>query len=393
MSLQQKEIFHEDEEECFHDIEEENHFTEILNSFLDYERISFVKQNKIKQNLSGLKELNFIPDIIKTTTENYYNIKKNYDFFLKMISPHLLGKELKLQNDEIFGRKYFLSEEDFKKNTIKTNPSNYDKVLSTLKQFVRDWSTEGKEERTVCYGLILNTLVKYFKTPSTNIKVLTPGAGLGRLSWEIANLGFTSEGNECTYFMLIASNFILNQTKFIEEFEIFPYTHVQSNHLMRKDQQRSVKIPDINPSILPENSNFSMVAGDFLEIYSKQKNEWNCIISCFFIDTSRNIFEYIDTIWNALDDDGIWINFGPLLYHWAEIPGEYSIELSYDELREVIKLKDFEIVEESLKQSTYASNKKSMIQAIYRNVFFVAKKKSKKENKSPERKKMKMEDE
>ena len=195
--------------------------------------------------------------------------------------------------------------------------------------------------------------------------------------------------------MLIASNFILNETNFIKEFEIFPYVHVQSNHLMRKDQQRCIQIPDINPSNLPENSKFSMVAGDFLEIYSNQKSEWNCIITCFFIDTARNIFDYIETIWNALDENGIWINFGPLLYHWAEIPGEYSIELSYDELREVIKSKGFEIIEESIKQSTYASNKKSMIQAIYRNVFFVAKKinlNSTKKSKSPERKKIKIEE-
>jgi carnosine N-methyltransferase len=131
-----------------------------------------------------------------------------------------------------------------------------------------------------------------------------------------------------------------------------------------------------------------LISGDFLDIYSKQPNEWNCIVTCFFIDTAKNIFEYIETIWNALDKDGIWINFGPLLYHYSDFPGEFSIELSYDELREVIQSSGFEIVKESLKQSTYASNVKSMLQMVYRNVFFVAKKK--KLTPSPEKKKFKM---
>jgi hypothetical protein len=63
-----------------------------------------------------------------------------------------------------------------------------------------------------------------------DIRVLVPGAGLGRLSWEIANLGFTCEGNEFSLFMvggcfvvvnvavstdfcaqLFTSNYIINQ--------------------------------------------------------------------------------------------------------------------------------------------------------------------------------------
>jgi carnosine N-methyltransferase len=61
--------------------------------------------------------------------------------------------------------------------------------------------------------------------------------------------------------MLIASNFILNKTKKVEEFVIYPYIHHKTNILLRKDQMRPVKIPDCNPTELPENSNFSMVAG------------------------------------------------------------------------------------------------------------------------------------
>jgi len=38
------------------------------------------------------------------------------------------------------------------------------------------------------------------------------------------------------------------------------------------------------------------------------------------------------------------IVIGPLLYHFADMPKEASIELSYDELRKVILQLNFEIV-------------------------------------------------
>lgn len=41
--------------------------------------------------------------------------------------------------------------------------------------------------------------------------MLVPGAGLGRLTYEIAHRGFFCEGNEFSYFMLIGANFILNK--------------------------------------------------------------------------------------------------------------------------------------------------------------------------------------
>ncbi len=49
-----------------------------------------------------------------------------------------------------------------------------------------------------------------FSDPSS-ISVLVPGAGLGRLAFEIARRGYTCQGNEFSLFMLFASNFVLNK--------------------------------------------------------------------------------------------------------------------------------------------------------------------------------------
>jgi len=50
----------------------------------------------------------------------------------------------------------------------------------------------------------------YLNSELKEIKILVPGAGLGRLTYELACLGYSCEGNEFSYFMLIASNFVLN---------------------------------------------------------------------------------------------------------------------------------------------------------------------------------------
>ena len=90
-----------------------------------------------------------------------------------------------------------------------------EKIQSTLKQFVRDWSDTGKEERDASYSPILKELdhlhpIKEGKTRS-DIKILVPGAGLGRLAWDIAKKGFECQGNEFSLYMLFGSNFVLNR--------------------------------------------------------------------------------------------------------------------------------------------------------------------------------------
>lgn len=71
--------------------------------------------------------------------------------------------------------------------------------------------------------------------------------------------------------------------------------------------------------------------------------EWDCIITCFFLDTAPNAMEYIQNIHRLLKPNGIWINFGPLLYHWNkagilqdDIRYQTSIEYTLEELQSII---------------------------------------------------------
>jgi carnosine N-methyltransferase len=207
------------------------------------------------------------------------------------------------------------------------------------------------------------------------INVLLPGVGLGRLLYEFAKLGYKAQGNEFSYYMLLSSNFILNCTSTKEEFEIQPLIHSFSNVFWESAPFKSFKIPDEN--LLEElkknpDGEMSMVAGEFVEVYKKQYQTWYGVITCYFIDTANNIINYIETIHKILKVGGVWINFGPLLYHYSEIERECSIELSWDELKFIIINFGFEIQKEEIKECTYSSDLDSMLKSVYRCIYFTA---------------------
>jgi carnosine N-methyltransferase len=64
-------------------------------------------------------------------------------------------------------------------------------------------------------------------------------------------------------------------------------------------------------------------------------DSWDVVATCFFIDTAHNIVEYLQTIYSILRKGGIWVNIGPLLYHYAEMSDETSIELTWEEVKQV----------------------------------------------------------
>lgn len=327
-------------------------------------------------------------------------------------------------------------------------PKDLDKVRSTLKQFVRDWSSAGVKERTFAYEPILSALDDLFGSiplaHRRSIKVLFPGCGLGRLPFEAAMRGYSSCGNEFSLFMILASHFVLNKTTKEETYKIYPWVHTMSNWRSSQDLLGEIKIPDINPNVLNDlhqqsqtqqtnasqssSSNgsstssqhhrppdFSMVAGDFLTVYSTppEKGRWSAICTCFFLDTAKNPIRYLEVIHHLLPTGGYWINLGPLLWHFEGLgPGGGgshshdsetektngdprprpkkrstssdnnddddqggSIELTLEEVLDLITSMGFQIQErETLPRQGYTTSGKSMLTYEYECEFWVAKK-------------------
>jgi len=277
--------------------------------------------------------------------------------------------------------------------------NDFSKVRSTLHSCVRDWGDEGSEERSQCYAPLLEAL-EAAVAPRAGARVLVPGAGLARLVLEVAARGYGAQGNEFSYHMLLCSNFLLNSGLRPRAITIYPYVDQPSNCVEAADRVRPVRIPDVVPDELLANSpfkpDFSMAAGEFLDVYADQASSWDAVVSCFFLDTAPVALEYVDAIWRLLKPGGALINLGPLLYHWvpnssADLEGgldangaptagaddryDRALEFSWDELKHALVTRGFVFEREEVgRDCTYTCNRRSMMRTQYKCVFFTARK-------------------
>lgn len=301
-------------------------------------------------------------------------------------------------------------------------PSGTDmsKTISMLNQIAREWSTHCEEERDQFLLLLTEFLEEKFPSDRNTIKILIPGAGLGRLAVEMVRLGFNTEANEVSYHMLMNSQFIMDGGLQKEQIALFPFVHSFSHHINRAEQLRQVNIPDMN--IVEEvggNGLLSMVAGSFPDLYGpnvniKQSESYSnsayirevraanrgskhVVITNFFIDTCSNILDYLETITHVLKVDGYWINFGPFMYHFEQdhqtemtadfdaYTGELSnildtplrgIELSHEDILEVATTHfPFKLLKQQTNiSSSYGTNKLDISMLGYQCSFWVLQK-------------------
>ncbi|KAH8595588.1 N2227-like protein-domain-containing protein [Bisporella sp. PMI_857] len=203
--------------------------------------------------------------------------------------------------------------------------NDLEKARSTIRQFYRDWSEEGSAERKACNGPVLQALraERQQRDPSSSpLRVLVPGAGLGRLVFDLCCDGFDTEGNEISYHQLLASSYILNICQSAKRHTVHPWVHSFSNHKTRSNQLRSVLVPDIHPATVlgevEEPGAMSMTASDFLCLYGNEdrKESFDAVATVFFLDTAPNVIRYLETIKSCLKPGGLLINIGPLQWHF-----------------------------------------------------------------------------
>ncbi|KAK7749805.1 hypothetical protein SLS53_000385 [Cytospora paraplurivora] len=281
-----------------------------------------------------------------------------------------------------------------------------DKARSTIRQFYRDWSAEGAEEREACYGPIKQVLAdERSKHPEIqHLKVLVPGAGLARLVFDLCLAGYETEGNEISYHQLLASSYILNNCRNAEQHTIYPWIHSFSNHLTRDHHLQGYKIPDVHPATAlasAENAGaMSMCAADFLCLYTDEDHAdtYDAVASVFFLDTAPNLIRYLQAIYHCLKPGGVLINIGPLLWHFEDrAPGNNghdddgngehdpntttgiadpgNFELSGDEVRALVEKLGFVVEKwESNIRTPYIQDPESMLQTVYYATSWVARK-------------------
>lgn len=287
--------------------------------------------------------------------------------------------------------------------------SEFNKVKFTLLQLAREWSSEGEVERDVTFDRILKELEEMYPDRALRqlVHILNPGCGLGRLVLELVKRGFWCQGNEFSYHMLLASNFVLNHCKMPHNYSLLPYLHKSSNLVKRLYQTRPITVPDVNPleirelqqahPEIPYDELMSMTAGSFIDLYgpdnlsisntysddpvanefrTENKESFDCLVTSFFLDTAVNIIDYVKTIHHCLKQGGTWINFGPLLWHFENEEEPRGLELSREDLVDLVAKLGFEFIKrESGVETTYGGDRKSLGVFVYKCEYWVARKK------------------
>ncbi|KAL4258879.1 Carnosine N-methyltransferase [Pleurotus pulmonarius] len=269
------------------------------------------------------------------------------------------------------------------------------RVREALKHFVRDWSEEGKEERGTMFSHIFEVLRRVPEGARREQKVLVPGAGLGRLAWEISQLGFDTTANELSYYMILALRFLLSPsaTNRVNQHTIQPYSHWFSHQRSNSALFRRIAFPDALPRLSPS---FHVVEEDFLLLkppsptspspphafYSSKESTYldtgyDCIVTLFFIDTSLNVISTIEHIHALLRPGGTWINLGPLLWTAG---AQARVELSLEEVLRVVESVGFTLEETGGGDRTrevrceYTADRQAMMEWVYKAEFWVARK-------------------
>lgn len=394
------------------DIEEYNALTATLLSFYNYHKYEYdqiIKPRLLKYDSLSEEDRQLIPWYTKHTEHLKMCININEEFTKRLAVSVALD----------WG--------------VSTNPNDwapstnmeYDKVRSTMLQMAREWSSEGADERAVINRKIQQDILELYPENHSEVKILVPGCGLGRLVFDLVKEGYWCQGNEFSYHMLLASSFVLNHSSFAHENSIFPYLHKSSYLVKRLNQIRPVTFPDYNPLDIhkvSENSNvnvdelMSMAAGSFTDLYgppglslsetysndpnaevfrNQNKESYDVLVTCFFLDTASNIIDYLKTIYYSLKTGGRWINFGPLLWHFEDdynahyvdrkndngniekVPSIMKgLELSKEDLIDLVKTIGFEFEKhESEIESTYCADTKSLGAFIYKCEYWVCVKK------------------
>ncbi|KAF2660008.1 methyltransferas-like protein [Lophiostoma macrostomum CBS 122681] len=408
------------------DPDEQKHLLSVLDSFSrSYRRLAHFNGTHVRRQafyslpsehwdllskppFSVLESLSKVDDLIESNAELAEAIFKAG--FKNFLAPTIDSNWVATIVPEKFARdEYKVFSTVMDHVSVDSSETNLDKARSCVNQFYRDWSTEGATERSKCFGPVMNALQNEFQLHSAKApglvksdwKVLVPGAGLGRLVFDICLAGYSVEGNEISYHALMASSLTLNHTTKVGEFTVAPFALNGSNHVRRSDQFKTCRVPDVHPGTALDTATgeMSMSTGDFCVIYNQpgSRDTFDAVATVFFIDTAPNIIRYVEAVRNCLKPGGIWINLGPLLWHHVARPpnpdgGDKeisthshedtgiadpgSVELSDEEVVALVEHLGFSIEKHETGQieTGYILNESSMLQNTYHPSFWVARK-------------------
>jgi carnosine N-methyltransferase len=345
-------------------------FKIVIREMLDYTRNCSYIISGLEKNYSSLskKHLDKLPFNYKERIEKVKKgIELNQIFYNKVASLYALEFDhLNYTKEEYEEHRYF--EEYLIRGFF----------MSCL---MRDWTLESKPERDNNYGNVLKEVKKYFNYDDKNLmknnnyKALVPGTGCSRMAFELAKRGFEVEANDFCFIYILCDDYLFNYSH-KNEFQFCPSIHTFANNYSESSVIKRYSFPDVDIRDELEKNGakpITFIKGDFLLKYKGIKDQYDLIVTLFFIDVSKNIIEYVEIMHDLLKKGGVWVNLGCLDYFHSR--NLNSIDLTWDELRQVIINYDFDIKNEVTEFVPYGVKIGSTVSDSYGTVFFTAVKK------------------
>jgi hypothetical protein len=234
---------------------------------------------------------------------------------------------------------------------------SYDSASQIVAHIVRDWTVIGGPIRLSLYDWCCNQVETYLppgsrgttSTTTRPLSILVPGAGMGRLAYDLYNRGHNVEANELSPSMAAAASAILtrrvkgtlhpfvldsmnNEVNSNRRFDAVPFPDVDIPSNQHSGRRRGVNGQPLNGSLSYTVGNFVGGNDDSYYYYRTKSGQYDAIVTCFFIDTASNLYEYIDMIQSLVKPGiGVWINVGPVQWHQHA-----QLRPSVDELKDLL---------------------------------------------------------
>ena len=238
----------------------------------------------------------------------------------------------------------------------------YDTALQVIHHTARDWTAGAAPCREATIGWIVRAIEQY-TSAYDRLRVLVPGAGLGRLAYDISTCERGEvhvEANDSSVTMIFAARQVLEmlQRRQYEQMklqsDIFPFlSDPQINQVDTTKRFEKDAFPDDEAFTSYERywqmkgaqPNLAFTVGDFVSTYSQhaRQSQYDVIATSFFIDTATNIYEYVFIMKHLLDSNegspSVWINCGPVQWHPCAL-----LRPTVEELRAILEAAGFELL-------------------------------------------------
>jgi len=229
-------------------------------------------------------------------------------------------------------------------------------VDGMLKQLVREWTDAGAAEREQCLGFVLSSLERHVPiSGGSPPQVVIPGAGLGRLVWEVAMRGYAAVGIERAMSMMLCGSYVINHLLSHERTgRIQPYAAVGSgpcNVESAANVGREFCVPDADAAkrfasataeadatagLQHPHERLQVITGDFRAVARASGPCADAVLTTFLLDACGDVVGALETVHAQLKPGGVWINLGPLEYEGtAGYHASRKLRLCADELVQV----------------------------------------------------------